>query len=140
MENSKKRLKTSSLIVLLFAVISMVSFGAETFLGASADGNADEFKITQIFVFVLATIMHIPEFYVGYKGLMVANSRPSSNLYIYVANIIFILTVVSVVSPIIGFFNGDDAVDCIQQLFELALRASIYFDFIKCTRAVSGGK
>ena len=146
MEQSRKHLRISSWIILLFAALTFIQLLGELAWGeinhaVIPDGAPENVvDIAKIFIAVLTLLCLIPEVYVGIKGLRVAKNPNSSKAHIVLAIVIFVFTLLSLVSPVIGFFGGDDAGENISTVFSLLLNASIYFDYIKYARLVAKGE
>ena len=143
MEQNRKHLKISSWIILLFAALTFVQLLSELAWGeinhaVIPDGAPENVvDIAKIFISVVTLLCLIPEVYVGIKGLRVAKNPNSSKAHIIVAIVIFVFTLISLVSPVIRFFGGEDTRDNISTVFSLLLNASIYFDYIKYARLVA---
>ena len=96
--------------------------------------------IAKVFLLVLSLLFLLPEVYVGIKGLRMAKNPNSSKGHIIWAGIIFVLTVVGIISPLINFIKGVNTYDNISTVLSLGLNASIYFDYIKYAYLVSKGE
>lgn len=147
MEQSRKHLKISSLIVLLFSALTLIQLVASLVWGEELnnatvpEGAPDNIiAIAKVFLLVLSLLFLLPEVYVGIKGLRMAKNPNSSKGHIIWAGIIFVFTVVSIISPLINFIKGVNTYDNISTVLSLGLNASIYFDYIKYAYLVSKGE
>lgn len=143
MEQSRKHLKISSLLVLLFAAFSLLNLVSELFLGELNNATIPEgaptniVSITQTILLVMSLLFLAPECYVGIKGLRIAKNPNSSKGHIVWATIIFVITLINLVSPLIGLVSDNNTEENISTLLSLGLNASIYFDYIKYARIVA---
>lgn len=139
METSLKKLKTAAIIVLCFTVITLVELVSELLLlDFDATGvDAGAMLTTEIFVFVVSVIMLLPRFYIGIKGLKVAADPDSSKAHIVWAVIIFIATIISTASPIIGIVSNEDVMENIYVLILVLIDVVVYFSYIKNAIAVA---
>ena len=132
MEQSRKQLKISAYMVLLFAVLSLIEvIAALIFEDFSAAGEATNsiVMITKIIIMAVTVIFLIPQVYVGVKGVKIANNPNSSKTHIIWAIILFVFTVISLSSPILGIINQSGG-DNVRSLLGLLLEATIYLEYI----------
>ena len=142
MEHSRKQLKISSYLVLLFALISLIEVIAALILedfGAGGEATANVVMITKIIIMAVTVIFLIPQVYVGVKGLKIANNPNSSKTHITWATVLFVFSVVSLIAPIMGFINKSGS-DNVRTLFGLLLEATIYLEYIIEAKKVAEGK
>lgn len=140
MEQSRKHLKISSIVVLAFTVgtiFSLIAGLIELNNATIPDGAPDNIlAITKTVLMVISGILLLPQIYIGFKGLKVANNPDSSKFHIIVAIIVFIFTLMSLVSPAIALIEGSSN-ESIGTLLGIAVEASVYFDYIMAARAVA---
>lgn len=143
MEQSRKHLRISSWIILLFAALTVIQALGYLAWGdlnnAEIPDGAPEniLEITKIFLLVVTVLFLLPEVYVGIKGLRMAKNPNSSKGHIIWAIIIFVFTLISLILPLVDIVKGDNVKDNIRTLLSLVLNASIYFDYIKYARLVA---
>ncbi len=80
------------------------------------------------------------EIYIGIKGLRVAKKPNSSRGHIIWATVLFVLTIVSLIEPIVAIVTKSGAGDNVGMLLNFLLDAIIYFEYIRCAKAVANGK
>ena len=140
MEQSRKHLKISSIVVLVFTlgtIFNLVAGLIDLNGATSPDGAPDNILlITKTILMVVSSILLLPQVYVGVKGLKVASNPDSSKLHIIVATIVFVFTLISLVSPAIALIEGSSD-ESIGTLLGIAIEASVYFDYIMAARAVA---
>ena len=142
MEQARKNLKISSMLVLLFVGLSLVQIVTELiFVELNAvpipEGSPDNILlITKTFVIVIALILMLPKIYVGVKGLNVAKNPTASKGHIIVAVIIFVLSILSLIEPAMGILKQDGS-GSISSLFNILLEAIIYYEYIHYARIVA---
>ena len=142
MEQTRKNLKTTSILVLLFAALNLVRVIVSLIFDGfgSAEGATEGTVLAaNIIVLVVAGICLIPQVYIGLKGIKVANAPDSSKAHIIWAMILFVITVLSLISPVIGFINKDTGSDNIGTLLALLLEGIIYFEYVKYARDIAKG-
>ena len=145
MEQSKRSLKISAFLLLFFAAMTLIRvvLGVifEDFSSAELpDGNTDNvILISKIVLLAVAGLCLIPQVYVGVKGIKVANSPDGSKAHIIWAEILFIITVLSLISPIVGLVKNDTESDNIGALLSLLLEGSVYFEYILDARKIAKG-
>lgn len=142
MEQARKQLKLSSLFLLLFAGLSVIQLGAELLFGelnsATIPEGAPEniLLITKIILSVLTILILLPQIYVGLKGLKFAKNPDSSKGHIVWAIILFVISVLYMISPVANIIKGGDASENIKTIASYALEAIIYFEYIHYARAL----
>ena len=142
MEHSRKQLKISSYLVLIFAAFSLIqiilSLIFEDF--GATDASSDSLvMITKIIIMVVTVIFLIPRVYIGVKGIKIANAPNASKTHIVWAIILFVFTIISFISPIMGFINKTDG-DNVGTLLALLLEATIFLEYIIEAKKVAEGK
>ena len=140
---TKKHLKLSSIIILLFVGFSLLQILFELLFGelnnvASPDGAPNNILlITKIFLLCVSVLLLLPSVYVGIKGLKMANKPDNSKGHIIWATIILVISILSLVNPVIGFVKKEDITESFGALFSLMLEILIYFEYIKLAKAVT---
>ena len=141
MEQAKKHLKISSMLVLLFVGISLLEIATELMFGdinsaPIPDGAPDNILlITKTFVMVFALVLMLPKIYVGIMGLKIAKYPNASKTHIIWAVIIFVLTLLGLVEPAMAILKQDSV--NISALFGVLLELAIYYDYIKYAKLVA---
>ena len=142
MEQARKNLKISSMLVLLFVGLSLVQIVTGVmFVEPNSvpipEGSPDNILlITKTFVMVIALVLMLPKIYVGVKGLNVAKNPTASKGHIIVAVIIFVLSILSLIEPAMGILKQDGS-GSISSLFNILLEAIIYYEYIHYARIVA---
>ena len=139
MEQSRKHLKISSIVVLIFAGLFMLELVSGLVFGdiTSVEGVSEEaLRITRIFVLSISLVMMLPQIYIGIKGLLIAKNPNAYCGHIVWAIILFVFSVLSLVSPIVGMFQQGIVYQPIKELFGVLLEVLVYFDYIRYAKAV----
>ena len=143
MEQSRKHLKMSSIVVLVFSLATIFDLIAglidlnDATIPEGAPNNI--LLITKIVLMVIWGILLLPQIYIGFKGIKIANNPDSSKIHIIVSIIVFIFTALSLVSPAISLIKGSSN-ESILTILRIAVEASVYYDYIVAARAVANGK
>ena len=146
MEQSRKHLKTASLVVLIFAAATLVNLIAEIFLGdlsnaalpEGAPSNAP--AVTQIFVLVFSFVMLLPQVYIGWKGLRVAKNPDDSKGHIIWAAILLGFAVLGLIEPVISMIRQGGTYGSFSGLFGGLLDTVIFYEYVQYARAVLKGQ
>ena len=143
MERSRKHLKISSIVILIYAAATLLNLFAEIFFGElnSAeipDGSpANILLITKIVLTVFSFIFLLPEIYVGLKGLKMAHNPDSSRFHILLAMILLGFTAVSMITPTVALFKGDSLGANLGDVLGMVVEIFIYYDYVKYARIVA---
>ena len=143
MEQAKKHLKISSMLVLLFVGISLLQLVTELMFGdinsaTIPEGSPDNILlITKTFVMVIALLLMLPKVYVGVKGLKMAKAPNASKGHIIVAAIILAFSIFSLIDPAMAILKQDGTSGNVSSLFNILLEVTIYYEYIKNARLVA---
>ena len=145
MEQSRKNLKNLSVIVLALAALTLINIVFELLFGELnnaeiPEGSPDNILlITRIFIAVVSLLMLLPQFYIGFKGLKVAKNPDASRGHIVWGIILFVFTVISLVTPVVAIINQEDVFANASEFLSVAVDAAILFGYVKYARIVSKG-
>lgn len=144
MEQSRKHLKITSVVVLIFATLTLLNLAANIWLGGDfnnsviPDGAPENIlQITKVFLLTFSGLLLLPQIYVGMKGLCIAKNPVSSKGHIVWATILFVLTALSLLSPIVGIVKQEAVSENISTLLGILVELAVYFDYIKYAKLVS---
>ena len=147
MEQARKNLKTSSIIVLVLAGLSLINILFELFFGEFSkalsgvtipEGAPENIVlIAQIFVLAVSLLILLPQVYIGIKGLKIAKKPDSSRGHIIWGIILLVFTAFGLFSPFVALIqkNGE-AFDNISELCSIAVDVFILFEYVKFARDV----
>jgi hypothetical protein len=143
MDQSRKNLKVSSIVILLLGVWSLVDVLLQVFFGeinnaqipAGAPDNILE--ITRIFLIVVSALILLPQFYIGIKGLVVANKPNSSKGHIRWAIVLLVFTIIGFIDAVISVIGGESIKEYISVFLNLALEGVLYYEYIVFARLVA---
>lgn len=144
MNKSGKNLKEASILVLIFAALSLVRMIFQFFVvGFDIDpaqaGTTPAFvQVMTIIMFVISLCLLLPELYVGLKGLKVAKKPNSDKGHIVWAIILLVFAAFGVLSSISGIAETV-SVDSITALVDHILDVIVYCMFIKYANQVLKG-
>ena len=147
MEQARKNLKTSSIIVLVLAGLSLINILFELFFGefskalsgATIPEGAPEniVLIAQIFVLAVSLLILLPQVYIGIKGLKIAKKPDSSRGHIIWGIILLVFTAFGLISPFVALIQKNGEVfDNISELCSIAVDVFILFEYVKFARDV----
>ena len=146
MEQTKKNLKTTSIIVLLLAGLSLINIVFELFFGKLneemknaplPEGSPENIiQIAQIFILVISLLVILPQVYIGIKGIRMAKKPNSSKAHIIWAIILLVITVLGMVSPLLAALQGNDVFANGSEFLSIAVDVMILYEYVKFARAV----
>lgn len=139
MEQTRKQLKISSIVVLVFAALSLIKVLGELAWGGfdAVDGIEGGIVLaTKIIILVITLLLLLPQLYIGIKGLKIAKNPDSSKAHIVLAIILLVLSALGLISPIFSLFNQGVVYDCIRDIASILIEVVIFFEYIKYAEAV----
>ena len=150
MEQSRKNLKNSSIIVLALAALSLLNIIFGLFFGelngelnnATIPEGAPKnvVLITQIFILVVSALMLLPHAYIGIKGLKIAKKPDASKGHIVWGIILVVVTAFTLISPLVSFFQGNgDAFGNVSEFLSIAVDVAILVGYVKFAMDVRKG-
>ena len=150
MEQSRKNLKNSAIIVLALAGLSVLNILFELFFGElsgelnnatvpeGAPGNV--VLIAKIFILVVSVLMLLPQVYIGIKGLKIAKKPNSSKGHIVWGIILVVLTAAALISPLVSFLQGNgEAFGNISEFLSIAVDVAVLVGYVKFAMNVRKG-
>ena len=143
METSKKNLKTASIIVLIFAALSLIRIIVNTcttdFKAAAIEAGVNESlgMVTAILTCAISIVLLLPQIYVGVKGMKFAENPDGSKAHIVWAIILTVCTVIGLFSTISGMVKSGDYVYNIFVLVDGVVDIALYFLYIKYAKQVA---
>ena len=145
MEQARKHLKISSIIVLVFAGLTLLNLVSELLFGELnraeiPDGSPDNILlITKILLLVVSLLLLLPQVYVGLKGLKMAKKPDSSKAHIIWGTILLVIAILGLVSPAIAIIKQEDVFNNVSELLSILVDVVVFFDYVKYARMVSKG-
>jgi hypothetical protein len=150
MENTRKNLRTVSIVVLALAGLSLLSVLFETFFGelhetlkgaAIPEGAPDNIvMITKVFVLVISVLLLIPQVYIGIKGIKIAAKPDDSCAHIVWGIILIVINAGGLISPFIAFLQGNEAFGNGAEILSILVDIGILFEFVKLSKDVREGR
>ena len=143
MEQSRKNLKTYSIIVLALAILALIEMVFELFFGEINNAQIPEgapeniLMITKIVLAAITLLLYLPQIYIGIKGISVAKNPDSSKAHITLGMILFVLTAVSLISPAMAIIRLEDVFGNVARFLSVAVDAAILFCYVKYAKIVS---
>ena len=142
MEQTRKYLKLSSIVVLALAGFSMLQVVSELLFGELGkaiipEGAPDNILlITRIVLFSFALLLTLPSIYIGIKGLRIAKKPNSSKGHIVWGIILLVFASLSLISPVVDIINNGFKYDYISELLSIAVEVAVFFEYVKYAIAV----
>ena len=150
MENSRKNLKNSSIIVLALAALSLINILFELFFGelseelknaALPEGGADNIiLIARIIIVVVSVLMLLPQAYIGIKGIKLAKNPDSSRAHIVWGVILIVFTASGLIAPLLSFLQGNgEAFADASEFMSIAVDVAVLVGYVKFAIDVRNG-
>ena len=146
MEKSKKYLKICSILMLVFAGLTILNLAAEIIFGELNSAEIPEgapdniLLITKIFLMSFSFLLTLPQIYLGIKGVMIAKNPDSSQKHIILAMVLLGLLILGLISPAISIVKKEDVGENVSNVLSVLVEILIYIDYIQYARAVAKGK
>ena len=143
MEKSRKNLRFESIIIVLFAALSLIQIIADLIWGdinsatVPAGAPANILMITKIVILAVTVLLLLPKFYVGFKGMKVAKNPDKSKAHITWAKIVFVFAILGFIDPTLAIINGGNLGDNLSTICSYIVEAIIYSEYIKFAKEVS---
>ena len=144
--DSRKGLKISSIVVLIFAGVSVLNIVSELLFGDLNNaeipaGSPDNILlITKIILLAVSFVLLLPQIYIGLKGLKLAKYPDSSRLHIVIGIILLVLTAVDLISPMISVIKMESVFQNVSEFLGVIVEVMVYYEYVKYARAVSQGR
>jgi hypothetical protein len=150
MEQTRKNLKTSSIIVLALAGLSLLNTLFELFFGALneelnnaaiPEGAPDNIVfIARMFILAVSLLILLPHLYIGIKGLKIAKKPDSSKGHIVWGIILIVFTCIGLISPLLALLQGNgEAFGNASELCSIAVDICVLSEYVKYAKAVRNG-
>ena len=146
MENSRKNLKITAILLLVLAGFTLINLIGELAFGEINQAQIPEgapdniLRITKIILMVFSFILLIPQIYLGLKGLKIAKNPDSSKFHIICAIVVFVLIFIEMVSYVINIFKQGEVRENLSAALSILVEVTVYFEYIVYAKAVSEGK
>ena len=140
MENTRKELKLTSIVILVFAALSLVSvitsiiFGDFSSLADTPDGVL---LASKIIVVVIAALILLPQVYVGVKGIKIAKAPVSTKAHIVWAAILLVISVISVIMFVADLFKAGNTAQEVGDLCNAVVEGVLFFEYIRLAKAIA---
>lgn len=135
MENSRKQLKTYSILVLVLAGFTFINMLGELLFGdintaVIPEGSPENILlITKIVIIAVTVIILLPQIYIGVKGIKMAKNPNSSKAHIVWAIILFVISIVGIISPLLGIIKQEAVKDNVSELLNGIIDAVVFLDY-----------
>ena len=143
MENARKNLKVSAILVLIFAGLSLIRMIVDMiFLDTSSitvpEGAPENVvQIAQIFISVVALLLLLPHLYIGIKGIKIAKKPDSSKAHIVWGILLTVLTAIGLVYPVLALVQGNgEAFENVSELCSIFVDVVVLAEYVKYAIAV----
>jgi hypothetical protein len=143
MNKDRKNLKDLSIIILVFAAISLVRIIVDLCVfGLNASNvpvegvSEDMVRTATIIAFVLALLLLIPDVFIGIRGIKEANNPTGKKGHITWALVLVILSLIATISAVIDMFNGFD-VGKLLEVIDVAIDVALFYFYYVAAKKVA---
>ena len=146
MEQSRKHLKTWSIVVLIFTGLSLLDLVTELLFGdlnsvTIPEGSPENILlITKIILLAVSLLFLLPQLYIGIKGLKMAKNPDTSRGHIVWGTILLVISVIGLIPPVIAIIKQENIFENISQFAGILIEALVFYDYVKYAKAVRLGK
>ena len=143
MEQNRKHLKISSVIVLVLAAVTFLRVAGEFLFGdwgttTLPDGLSESLVLAaRIVLAVITFALLAPQIYMGIKGLRIAKNPVSTKGHIVWAAILFVLAILSLIDPATALVQNINLLDNAVALISGVLSSASYFYYLWFANAVA---
>ena len=142
MEQTRKKLKLSSIAVLALAVFSLLQIVSELLYGELNNAVIPEgapeniLPITKIVLFSVALLLTLPSIYIGIKGLRIAKKPNSSKAHIVWAIILLVFASLSLVEQGFALVRYGVNFESISAFCSIVVEVAVFVEYIRFAIAV----
>ena len=143
MEQARRNLKITSIIILILTGLSLVNLVCQIFFGAFKNTEGPEgipeniILIVQIVLAVITFLFLLPQLYIGLKGLKIAKNPNDSKGHIVWGFILLAMSIIGLLSPLMSIVNGVDMWDNVSTFLSILVEVLVFFDYVRYARAIA---
>lgn len=148
MEKARKNIKVTAICIIALAllklvasIVNFVTKGVEIPESMiTPELTRDALHAIMVVVWVVTLILHLPSFYVGFKGLKVAKNPDNSKAHIVWATILLVFAVISVLSQVGELSKATDMLDAILKIVDEVCIGVLYVFYILEAKKIRAGE
>lgn len=148
MEKARKNIKVTGICIIALAllklvasIVSFVTKGVEVPESMiTPELTRDAVYAIMVVAWVVTLILHLPSFYVGFKGLKVAKNPDNSKAHIVWATILLVFAVISVLSQVGELSKATDMLDAILKIVDEVCIGTLYVFYILEAKKIRAGE
>ena len=146
MIQNRKQLKTSSIVVLIFAALTLIKIIADVWymdfsIVEIPEGLPDNtIMIVKIIFAAISFVCLLPQVYIGCKGLKMAKAPDSSRAHIVWGTILLVFAVIGLFSPAFAIIKQEEVSENVSTLFSVLLEVIVFYEYVKYARLVQKGE
>ena len=148
MEKARKNIKVTAICIMVLAllkvvasIVNFVTKGVEIPESMiTPELTRDALHAIMVVVWVVTLILHLPSFYVGFKGLKVAKNPDNSKAHIVWATILLVFAVISVLSQVGELSKATDMLDAILKIVDEVCIGVLYIFYILEAKKIRAGE
>ena len=142
MENSKRNLKITSILVLVLAAFTLIRTIVDVAITkldvSNVDGATEGVVLAaKITMCVFSLIILLPDVYIGLKGLKVAKNPAPAKAAIIWAIVLAALAAIGLIFPIVEMIKYGNVASNSLEIGDLACNIAVYCAYIVCAKEVT---
>lgn len=154
MVNARKNLKQTSIVVLIFAALSLIKIALDAILGGLIVKIPEDqipaeilqilpvgtiqmiVTVAGIVTFVFAILLLLPDIFLGLRGMKMADAPEKTKGHITWAKVLFVFAIITLISSFSSLSGNANIITKILAVLDPALSVGVYFMYIKAATAV----
>ena len=143
MENTKKNLKITSIVLLIMAGFSLLNISAELCFGEVNNAAIPEgapgsiVLITKIILLAISSLLLWPQIYISVKGIKIAKNPNASKRHIFWATVLLVFSVIALISPVVDLLNQVSVYQNVGAILAILIDVVLYFEYVKYAKAIA---
>ena len=143
MEKTRKNLKITSIVLLIFAGSSILNILGEICFGeinnaAIPDGAPSNILlITKIIILTISALLLWPQIYISIKGIKIAKAPDASKRHIFWATLLLVLSILGLISPVIELLSSANVYQNAGSILSILIEVCLYYEYRKYAKEIA---
>ena len=143
MEKTRKNLKITSIVLLIWAgssifnILGEICFGEFNNAAAPEVGSVNILLITKIILLTISALLLWPQIYIGIKGLKIAKAPNSSKRHIFWATVLLVFSIIGLISSSLELLNSEAVYQNTGSILSMLIEICMYFEYIKYAKEIA---
>ena len=143
MEKARKNLKLTSIVILIFAGLSLLNVFTELHFGDLNNATIPEgapsniISITKIILVSISLLLVLPQVYIGIKGIKIAKCPKPSKAHIVWAIILLVLSIIALISPIADIIKNVSVYENVRYICSTLVEVIMFYEYIRYSKEIA---